>query len=904
MPARDLLIEGARQNNLKNITLALPQDQVVVVTGVSGSGKSSLAFDTLFAEGQWRYIESLSTYARLFLEKIDRPDVDAVRNIRPAIALEQRNSTRGSRATVGTITELYDYFRFLYSAAAVPTCPGCGRDLERWSPTRIVDHLLTRHLEGRAIISFETDPGRLETLRRRGYQRFRQKGVEFEIPGPEPLEVVVDRLILRTDDRPRISDSIETAWREGEASLCVTLMDAPTPYRFSKNLSCIHCGTQVPAPDPNLFSFNHPGGACPECNGFGNILDYDPDRVVPDPSRSLAEGAIEPWFKPSGRRWYKEFLKDCTSAGIDIHRPFADLPEKHRTLIFEGGDGFYSVRDFFEEVESRRYKLHVRVFLSRYRRGRVCGSCGGNRLRPEALLFKLRDRTIVELTAMSIKELDEWQRSLDHLLGSSEKSDEALRLVRAKTSFLKRVGLDYLTMARPAKTLSGGEAQRINLSNQLSARLTGTLYVLDEPTVGLHARDTARISQIVQEISRMGNTMVVVEHDRSFIEAADFVVDMGPGGGHRGGDVVFIGPREAFRQADTLTARYLSGELTGVRRPPKPAAGHTRWLRLSGATGNNLRDITLSIPLGTLTCITGVSGSGKSTLISDTLYPAVARRLKTAFEPAGPFRTLEGCEPLGGIRFIDQSPIGRTPRSNPATYTNVFGAIRKIFASQPEAARLGLGPGHFSFNVPGGRCETCGGEGYQKLEMYFFEDLYVTCDDCKGRRYKPEVLYVHYLGRDIHQVLNMTIDEALVHFSNDAPVLRRLSPLSEMGLGYLKLGQPAPTLSGGEAQRLKICSEVIEAKHGDMLYILDEPTTGLHFDDIRRFMGLLFRLVDEGHTVVVIEHNLDVIRCADWVVDLGPDGGDQGGLIVAEGPPESIASADQSHTGRALRTAL
>jgi len=644
MPPRDLLIEGARQNNLKNIRLSLPQDRVVVITGVSGSGKSSLAFDTLFAEGQWRYIESLSTYARLFLEKIDRPDVDAVRNVRPAIALEQRNSVRGARATVGTVTELYDYFRFLYSAAAVPSCPQCGQDLRRWSPTGVVDHLLTHHPDGRALIAFQADPGRLETLRRRGYQRFRQNGREFEHPGPGPVEVIVDRLVLRPEDRSRLSDSVETAWREGGSSVLCTVIDTPAPYRFSQNLSCLHCATEVPVPDPNFFSFNHPRGACPECNGFGNILDYDPERVVPDPSLSLAQGAIEPWYKPSGRTWYKEFLEECTRFGIDIHRPFSDLPREHRALVFEGTDGFYSVRDFFEEIESRRYKLHVRVFLSRYRRGRTCSACSGHRLKPEALLFKLNGRNIAELTGMSITRLDEWQRSLDPILGSSEKSDEALRLVRAKIAFLKRVGLDYLTMSRPAKTLSGGEAQRVSLCNQLSARLTGTLYVLDEPTVGLHARDTNRISSIVRELSRMGNTMVVVEHDRAFMEAADFIVDMGPGGGHHGGEVVFSGSMEAFRKADTLTARHLRGEVPTLRRPPKPITGSTPWLRLTGATGNNLKDVTLALPLGTLTCVTGVSGSGKSTLVSDTLYPAVARRMKTSFEPAAPYQALEGCD--------------------------------------------------------------------------------------------------------------------------------------------------------------------------------------------------------------------------------------------------------------------
>jgi len=904
MPGRWLEIEGARQNNLKKIDLRLPPDRVIVVTGVSGSGKSSLAFDTVFAEGQWRFIESLSTYARLFLEKLDRPEVDSIRNIRPAIALEQRNTVRGSRATVGTASELYDYFRLLFAAVARPACPGCGRELKRWSVSGVVDHLVTHRRGARALVQFRGEAAEIALLRRRGFHRFHRDGRELPAdPGEGPVDVVVDRLVIGPEARERLADSVETAWRAGGETVTVEMPDRGRET-FSGRLFCEACGIAAPEPAPLLFSFQHPTGACPVCNGFGNILDYDPARVIPDEGKSLAEGAVEPWSKPSHRAAYRDFLRRAEAAGIDVRLPFSRLPEAHRRLVFEGGDGFYGVRDFFADLESKRYKLHVRVFLSRYRRAFPCGACDGGRLRPEALAFRLAGRNLAELSRMAFDELDDWQRGLAFAGGEEKRAAEPLRLIRAKLGILRRLGLDYLTMGRQARTLSGGEAQRIQLSNQLAARLTGTLYVLDEPTVGLHPRDTERISGILREISRTGNSVLVVEHDRTVIEAADWVVDMGPGGGAEGGRVLYSGPAGEFRQADTLTARYLRGE----ERIPTPArrrdvSGHAR-LELTGATGHNLRGLRLSVPLGAFVCVTGVSGSGKSTLVSDTFYPAVARALGNAVPPGEPYEALRGFERLSAVQLIDQSPIGRTPRSNPATYLDVFHPIRHLFAAQPEAVRLGLSAGHFSFNVAGGRCEACRGEGCQRLEMYFFEDLYVTCDECKGRRYREEVLYVTYLGRDIHQVLEMTVDEAMRHFAEVPAVLRRLKPLAEMGLGYLRLGQPAPTLSGGEAQRLKICAELGRVPRGPVLYILDEPTTGLHFDDIRRFLNILRRLVDEGHTVLVVEHNMDVVKTADWVIDLGPEGGAGGGRMVAEGPPERVAETPGSHTGRALAAAL
>lgn len=906
MPVRDLIIEGARQNNLKNVSLTLPQNRVIVVTGLSGSGKSSLAFDTVFAEGQWRFIESLSTYARLFIEKIDRPDVDSIRNIRPAIALEQRNSVKGSRSTVGTATELYDYFRILFAAIATAACPGCGRELRRWSPSNAAAHLLATASGGRAYVMFEADADRIEPLRRQGFMRFRQNGAEVENSASGPMFAVVDRLVINEENAARLAESLEAAWKQGAESAAVEIVASETvvndTVRFSSKMHCAACNVSLPEPQPLLFSFNHPLGACPACKGFGNILDYDPVRVIPDTSLTLAGGAVEPWMGPAIRKWYKEFLSEAVAAGIDIAIPFRDLPEEHKKLVLNGGPGFYGVRDYFEEMEAKRYKLHVRVMLSRYRTGFQCPTCGGARLRPEALSYKIGGCSIAELSHMPFSRVDEWISSLPLTDHERALSVEAMRLVTEKLRFLRRVGLDYLTMSRASKTLSGGEYQRINLSNQLSSRLTGTLYVLDEPTVGLHARDTDRVTAIMGELSRAGNTVLVVEHDRSVMKAADWIVEMGPGGGQKGGEVLFNGSAADFANTDTLTARYLTERETIppplVRRKP----GKKPWFALSGCAGNNLKGVDLKIPLGTFTCVTGVSGSGKSTLIADTLYPAVARALGKGgadVEQPEPFGGMSGIEHLKGIRLIDQSPIGRSPRSNPATYLKIFDPIRRVFADQPSAKRMGLTAGSFSFNVAGGRCEACAGEGFQKLEMYFFEDLYVTCDECKGRRYKPEVLYVTYLGRDIHQVLDMTIDEAAAHFSGAPSVAKKLLPLSEMGLGYLKLGQPAPTLSGGEAQRLKICSEIGAASNG-VLYILDEPTTGLHFHDIRKFLVVVNRLVDAGNTVVVVEHNPDVIRCADWIIDLGPEGGDGGGTIVAEGAPEQVACVAASHTGAAI----
>jgi excinuclease ABC subunit A len=898
MPRTELIIQGARQNNLKNISLRLPHNKVIAVTGLSGSGKSSLAFETIFAEGQWRFIESLSTYARLFLEKMDRPEVDAIDNIRPAIALEQRNPVRGSRSTVGSLTEIHDFLRLLYSKVSTPYCPRCGGEIRRWDPSSVAAELVHEHAGQKALIVFRSGE-RPEELRKKGFLRVWTDGEVKELDAVKtrpPHEVVLDRLVIR--DEPRLSDSLEMAFREGEGRMKVVFIEGPERV-FTSGNACDLCDIELPEPAPLLFSFNHPVGACPECKGFGNVLKYAEEIVIPDGYLSLAEGAVEPWEKPAATWWKRQMLEGAEKAGIDVHRPYMKLPKRQKEMLFKGGPGFYGIDDFFEELEAARYKLHVRVFLSRYRKGVTCPACKGKRLRPEALSYRLAGLDIAELSDLSISGLAGFFRDLEISPFQRDIVKELLRQLDLKLRFLKRVGLGYLSLSRQGRTLSGGEYQRVNLSNQLASRLTGTLYVLDEPTVGLHKRDTDRVAEIMAELSEIGNTIVVVEHDRGVIESADWIVELGPGGGQRGGEVVFSGPMKDFLEADTLTSRYVKGldriEPRGERRKPTGA------LVLSGASGNNLREVDLEVPLGTLNAVTGVSGSGKSSLVVDTLYRALVKELRLRPEYPLPYAALKGQERLKSVKLIDQTPIGRSPRSNPVTYLKVFDPIRKLFSEQMEARAHGYGPGFFSFNVPGGRCETCKGEGYQKVEMYFFEDLYIKCEDCGGRRYGPEALRVKYRGRSIDDVLNMTVDEAVELFADNAQVHSRLSLMRDTGLGYLRLGQPATTLSGGEAQRLKICAELGAGKVTDVLYILDEPTVGLHFRDVEALLLVLHRLVDAGNTVVVIEHNLDVVQSADWVVDLGPEGGDKGGLIVFQGSPEDILHAKHSHTGKYLK---
>ncbi len=915
--APGLRIEGARQNNLKNVSLEIPHDRLTVVTGVSGSGKSSLAFDTLFAEGQWRYIESLSSYARMFLERVDRPDVDRIEQIRPAVALEQKNPVRTARSTVGTATEVYDYLRLLYAKVGRVHCPRCGAPAASHSAESIVDTVLAEHARERALITFPlavptgTPPAELWTsLTRRGFARVRVGAdvVELSAPPPASLEaarelaVVLDRVVLDGGARSRVVESVETALREGGGRLAVEIVGGPR-REFVEEFRCTACGTALERPRPLLFSFNHPLGACPECKGFGNVLKYDEALVVPDRTLSLAEGAVEPWTHPSGKWYQRELLKAVRKARVDAETPWERLPDESRRFVYEGEGRFPGINGFFEEIESYRYKLHVRVFLSRYRTQSPCPVCHGARLKPAALAVRVAGLTIAEFTALTIEAAATTLRDLRLTAWEAAVAPEILRQLNAKLTFLLRVGLGYLTLARQTRTLSGGEAQRINLANQLGSQLVGTLYVLDEPSIGLHARDTTRLSDLCRELAQAGNTVVVVEHDRSFIEAADYVVELGPGSGERGGEIVFAGPQAAFRKAtQSLTARYLNGRESIAVPPTRRVA--RRHLSLTGAREHNLKDVTLRVPLGTLTVVTGVSGSGKSTLIHDTLYRAVARAFKTEFQPPGAYDALLGLEFLKAVRLVDQEPIGRTPRSNPVTYVKAFDEIRKLYAGLPAAKALGLGAGAFSFNVPGGRCETCQGDGFQKLEMYFFEDVYVSCQECEGRRYRPDVLGVKHRGRSIGDVLQMTVDEAVDFFAAQSGLARRLKTLQETGLGYLRLGQPATTLSGGEAQRLKIATELAARAATDVLYIMDEPTTGLHLDDVKRLLGVLHRLVDTGNTVLVVEHHLDVIKCADWVVDLGPEGGDEGGEIVAEGTPEAVAQIPGSYTGKFLAEIL
>lgn len=946
MSNKYLIIQGARQNNLKNINLSIPHNKVTVITGLSGSGKSSLAFDTIFAEGQWRYIESLSTYTRMFIDKIDRPDVDVIRNIRPAIAIEQKNPVRSSRSTVGTATEIYDYLRLLFSKIGRVECPGCGSSVKSYSPSDVVKELMKDYEGQRAYIltpviipdkNAPTAKGKktgkdknsaskkealstlLGNLAQRGFFRFKSGNDIFNIPGELPPDIddhysrgdiytVIDRISVNTHGRRRISDSVELAFREGRGSILIDVIGRET-LRFDTKFKCHQCDRIFVKPEPLLFSFNHPTGACTQCKGFGDILQYDEDLIIPDKNLTLEEGAIEPWTKPAYIRWQNQLLSASEKYGIDTCKPFNQFSPEEKDKIFNGNRDYDGINDFFSYLEGKRYKLHVRVFISRYRSPFKCPSCKGTRLRPEALHVRIKEAgsgagmNIHELCSMPVSDLHRRFSSLTLTPYDQEVAADIIKQIESKTGFILKIGLDYLTLNRQTRTLSGGESQRINLSNQLGSRLVGTLYVLDEPSIGLHARDTNRLVEIVKEIASAGNTVIVVEHDKTMIESGDHAIELGPGGGENGGEVVFSDQIDKFIDSDCLTARYLRGE-QHIPVPDIRRTGSGKILTLNGAKEHNLKDITLKIPLRTLTCITGVSGSGKSTLIQDTLYRALARVFRIGFDKMGKFERLYGAEYLRGVKLIDQKPIGKTPRSNPITYIKEFDVIRKLFASEREAKIAGLSPSSFSFNTSGGRCETCQGSGYQRLEMYFFEDLYVTCDKCEGHRYRPEVLKIKYKGKNISEVLKMTISEARGFFKEETSIRESLRLLDDVGLGYLRLGQPATTLSGGEAQRLKICSEISRKDARNILYLLDEPTTGLHFDDIRKLLHVFNRLVERGNTVVVIEHNIDVIKSADYIIDLGPEGGDNGGEIVAEGTPEEIAECVKSYTGNFLREYL
>ena len=913
-----LIIEGARQNNLKNVSLQIPHNQVTAITGVSGSGKSSLAFDTIFAEGQWRYVESLSTYARMFLDKVARPDVDRLINVRPAIAIEQKNQVRTARSTVGTTTEISDLLRLLFAKIGKPTCPDCRQEARSFQPDTVADDLLKRWSDARAMVLFPiATPSRKEeatfaqSLRTRGFTRVKASDDiidlhEVDAPSLHRLSslfIVLDRLVIREDNRTRLVEAIETAFREGESRCSVDIIEHGR-QSYSTKFLCQGCERTFEPLRPILFSFNHPVGACPECKGFGNVLRYDPELVIPDSTKSLAQGAVEPWSKPSSAWWQKQMLSAMKRHEVDVEAPFKSLPKDQQRFLWEGDKSFDGINDFFEYLEGKRYKLHVRVFLSRYRTPFDCPGCHGSRLKPDALFVKIAGSDIHRTTEQTVECLAEWVESLP--LGQFERdiATDILRQLKAKLGFLQRVGLGYLTLNRQTKTLSGGEAQRVALANQLGSRLVGTLYVLDEPTIGLHARDTDLLAGILHDLAETGNTVVVVEHDRRMIESADYLVELGPQSGEKGGEIVCAAPIQEFiHDRRATTARYLRRE-DSIPLTTKRRTGNGKTLVLAGAAEHNLKDLLVRIPLGMLVCVTGVSGSGKSTLVEDTLYRATARAFRVESLPMGRFKAIKGIEHLKGVRLIDQQPIGRTPRSNPITYLKTFDEIRRLFASERDALRQGFTPGHFSFNAAGGRCDRCEGSGVEKLEMYFFEDIYTPCEVCEGKRFKPQILKIRYRGKNVSEVLNLTVEEALSFFTGIPKLQERLHLLSSIGLGYLRLGQSATTLSGGEAQRLKIAAELKDSGARNMLYIMDEPTTGLHFEDIKKLLAILHKLVNVGNTLVIVEHNLDVIKSADWIIDLGPEGGAAGGQIVAEGRPEQVAKVTTSHTGRFLVNAL
>lgn len=917
--SEQLIIRGARAHNLKNLNLDLPRRALIVITGLSGAGKSSLAFDTIYAEGHRRYVESLSTYARQFLERVEKPDVDYVEGISPAIAIEQVNPVKHSRSTVGTTTEIYDYLRLLFAKIGVTVCPDCGAQVQPDTVQGTVDRLLTTHRGKRVLILYPlpitaatTAPGLVANLLAEGFVRMKVRdqvhtltpNLILDLAGLSQIDVVVDRLVVEESQHNRLAESLETAFIKGSGMALVDIVGDET-WHLSDQFHCLPCGRVFERPTPLFFSFNNPRGACPVCKGFGNILDYDLNLIIPDPHKSLADGAIEPWTLPRYRRHYSDELRQLARhEGIDLRQPYHQLPEEQQHKILHGCGEFIGVLPFFRRLEAKKYKLYIRVFLSRYVTAVDCAQCAGTRLRQEALYVKVSGSSIAQLSQMTVGALEQFVDAAQLTPFEREIAARLLAELQARLRFLRHVGLDYLTIDRLSRTLSGGEAQRINLANQLGARLTDTLYILDEPTIGLHPRDTQRLVSILRQLTDQGNTVIVVEHDRDVIVAADHVVDLGPGAGEHGGELMFCGPTEKlWHDPTSLTARYVRDELT-IPLPRQRRATHGHTLQLLGARENNLQGIDISIPLQTLTCVTGVSGSGKSTLVHDTLYRALERVFHGTSGKIGTFDRIVGVEHLRDVILLDQQPIGKTPRSNPVTYVEAFGPIRKLFAQTSRARFAGYRAADFSFNVPGGRCEACEGNGYVRIEMHFMADLYVTCEHCGGTRFKPDILEVRYGGVNIHEALQMSVTQAVDFFTEAPQAQTRLALMAEVGLGYIRLGQPANTLSGGEAQRLKIAAELGKKDPRDILYILDEPTTGLHFDDVRTLVRVLNRLVNQGNTVVVVEHNLEVIKTSDYVIDLGPEGGERGGKIVAVGTPEAIARGRRSHTGRYLRQVL
>ncbi len=951
-----ITVRGARVNNLKNITFSIPLNKLTVVTGVSGSGKSSLAFDTLYAEGQRRYVESLSAYARQFLERMDKPDIDEAIGICPAIAINQKNSTRNPRSTVATQTEIYDYLRLLFARVGVTRCRSCGVEVKRDTPQSIADEILQLTEGTRFFVLFpaaagtefnEEEPGaasdgkrkaaktktrsakatkpkvnlkaHLMSLMQRGFTRLYDatKGETIELQTPDSFTgksfdnvfVLVDRLVVRPDTLSRLVDSIESCYREGHGQAVIqTVGERAEQLFFSEQFQCKRCRINYVLPEPQLFSFNNPFGACPTCQGFGNTIGLDMNLVIPNRELSLAEGAIEPFTKPQFKDWKDELAAFAKRQGISMTTPFSSLPPEQQRAVIEGGNegknGYDGIKGFFDYLEKKKYKLHIRVLLSKYRGYTRCPDCDGGRLRAEARAVFIGEKTLPQVVALSIKDARAFFDGLKLTEEQTAIADRLLKEVRSRLKFLDDVGLDYLTLDRLAATLSGGEAQRIQLATHLGASLVGALYVLDEPSIGLHPRDSARLIALLQNLRDVGNTVLVVEHEAEMMRSADYILDIGPGAGELGGEVIYEGDfKNLLKHEASLTGKYLRGEAQ-IKKPKEHRQASKNQITIHGARAHNLKNVDVTIPLGQLVCITGVSGSGKSTLVHECLFAGLKKQRGDWTGSVGDFASIEGGKFVDEIILVDQSPIGRTPRSNPVTYIKVYDAIREAFAQTREAQARSLNPSHFSFNVPGGRCDVCEGDGTVTVEMQFLADVELVCEECNGKRFKNSVLDVRYRGKNIHEVLQLTVREAIAFFSQVPRIANKMKVLDDVGLGYLRLGQSATTLSGGEAQRVKLASYLSKASGDRSLYIFDEPTTGLHFDDINKLLASFRRLLETGASLIVIEHNLDVIKTADWIIDLGPEGGDGGGEVVAVGTPEKIVDVEKSHTGRFLQTYL
>jgi excinuclease ABC subunit A len=938
-----IIVKGAREHNLKSVSLEIPKKQLVVFTGVSGSGKSSLAFDTLYAEGQRRYVESLSSYARQFLGQMEKPRYDTIRGLSPTISIEQKAASNNPRSTVGTITEVHDYLRVLYASIGMQHCPSCGRQVGKQTAQQIVEAILALPEGSRILVLAPLVQNRkgeyrelLGDVARRGFSRVRVDGMIHALTDrlaldkklKHDIELVVDRLVVKEGVEGRLTDSVETALREGKGTLIVADADKeqkvgpgidPEEYKrhdrfFSETNACHTCGLSFSELAPQNFSFNSPLGSCTECQGLGTRAEMDPDLIIPDPSLTIREGAVEPWASgmEKGEGWTFEFVEHLSrSLGLDLDTPWAKLSKRDREVVLNGNEGQPRTRIVWEGVLNQLYRRFkstgseaMRRYYMRYFSDKPCPACEGERLKPESRAVKVRGRGIVDLSRLTIVDAHRWLAELS--LGGNEAriADELLKEIKNRLKFLLDVGLGYLTLDRPGPSLSGGESQRIRLASQMGSELTGVIYILDEPSIGLHQRDNGKLLATLKRLRDIGNSVIVVEHDEETMEEADWLVDFGPGAGAHGGEVVSQGtPAEVKADPRSLTGAYLSGRAE-IPVPPRRRPRSHGAITVSGATENNLKDVTVELPLGTFTAVTGVSGAGKSTLVNAVLRPALMRLLYGTREVPGKHKALRGHEAIDKVIDINQQPIGRTPRSNPATYTKVFDFVREVFAQTPEARAFGYQPGRFSFNVKGGRCEACQGDGMKLVEMHFLADVLVPCEVCGGKRFNDATLRVQFKGKNVAEVLDLSVKEAIEHFAHHREIVRILQTLDDVGLGYIKLGQPSPTLSGGEAQRIKLSRELARVGTGKTLYILDEPTTGLHFEDVKKLLTVLDRLVDAGNTVVVIEHNLDVIKYADWLVDLGPEGGDGGGLVIAEGTPEEVARVKASHTGHYLAKVL